>query len=92
MSDISTGLTSEQRTEILNAEVARYASKGWLVNSQAGNQAVLSRKKRIGVFWNLVLSIITGGLWLIVVVIRLVNRKTQTLVLTVDANGNVAQR
>ena len=41
-------LSTEARTEVLNAEVARYAGKGWTVNSVQGSQAVLSRKKKVG--------------------------------------------
>lgn len=82
----------EQLTAILNAEVARYAARGWTVSSVQGQQAVLQRKKRIGWFWNLVLSLITAGLWLIVVIIRVVNRKIESLILTVDAYGRVSAR
>ncbi|GAA2230338.1 hypothetical protein N1031_06995 [Herbiconiux moechotypicola] len=86
------GLPADQLTAILNAEVAKYASQGWSVNSIAGGQAVLQRKKRIGWFWNLILCLITGGLWLIVVIIRVVNRKIETLILTVDSAGRVSAR
>jgi hypothetical protein len=85
-------LAPEAQAQVLNAEVATYASKGWTVSSVSGGQAVLQRKKRIGWFWNLVLSIVTGGLWLIVVVVKLVNRKIETLVLSVDAYGRVSRR
>jgi hypothetical protein len=85
-------MTTEARTEILNVEVARYASKGWTVNSVQGSQAVLSRKKRIGFWWNALFALITGGLWLIVVLVRVVNRKVENLVINVDANGRVSRR
>ena len=85
-------LTPAQQTEYLNVAVARAAQQGWTVSSVSGSQAVLQRKRRIGWFWNLVLSIATGGLWLIVVLIRVVNRKIETQVLAVDAYGNVTQR
>ena len=58
----------------------------------SGAQAVLQRKKRIGWFWNLILSVLTGGLWLIVVIIRVVNRKIETKILAVDAYGAVSAR
>jgi hypothetical protein len=88
----TTPLTDAARTEILNQAVAGYARDGWTVNSVAGFQAVLSRKKRIGWFWNLILALVTGGLWLIVVIIRVVNRKILTAVLSVDAYGRVSER
>jgi hypothetical protein len=87
-----TALPEATRTALLNDAVASYARAGWTVNSVAGGQAVLSRKKRIGWFWNLILTLITGGLWLIVVIIRVVNRKILTVILTVDEAGNVQRR
>lgn len=47
---------------------------------------------RIGWFFNILLSIITGGLWLIVVIYKLVNRKTDRVVLTVSEDGKVIRR
>lgn len=88
----STPLPMEQLTAVLNAEVARYAARGWMVSSVQGQQAVLQRQKRIGWFWNLILTLITGGLWLIVVIIRVVNRKVESLIVTVDAYGRISTR
>lgn len=82
-------LPDDARARILNAEIAGYASKGWTVQTVAAGQAVLARNKRMGWFWNLVLVIITGGLWLIYVIYRALNRKKQTLVVTVDEFGRV---
>lgn len=82
-------IPAEQRDALLNAEVARLASQGWTVSSVSGGQGIVQRKKRIGWFWNTILAIVTGGLWLIVVVIRVVNRKIETRVVTVDAAGVV---
>ena len=88
----STPLPMEQLTAVLNAEVARYAARGWTVSSMQGQQAVLQRQKRIGWFWNLILTLLTGGLWLIVVIIRVVNRKVESLIVTVDAYGRISTR
>ncbi|AQX78796.1 hypothetical protein BWO91_01220 [Plantibacter flavus] len=82
----------EQLTAVLNAEVARYAARGWTVSSVQGQQAVLQRQKRIGWFWNLILTLLLGGLWLIVVIIRVVNRKVESLIVTVDAYGRISTR
>ncbi|WP_412160827.1 hypothetical protein [Curtobacterium flaccumfaciens] len=83
---------SPMQQQALQAEIARLSADGWTVTSVTGNQAILQRKKRIGWFWNLVLSVITGGLWLIVVIIRLVNRKTLTRVVSVDPSGVIIRR
>jgi hypothetical protein len=82
-------LPDETRERILNAEIARYAAKGWTVQTVS---AVLSRNKRMGWFWNLILVLVTAGLWLIYVVYRALNRKKETLVVTVDAQGLVQTR
>lgn len=78
--------------QTLQAEIARASADGWTVTSVTGGQAILQRKKRIGWFWNLVLTFLTAGLWLIVVLVRVINRKTETLVITVDAAGNLTRR
>jgi hypothetical protein len=82
-------LPDDARARILNAAIAGYSSKGWTVQTASAGQAVLSRNKRMGWFWNLVLVIITGGLWLIYVIYRALNRKKQTIVVTVDQFGTV---
>ncbi|MFB9310578.1 activator of 2-hydroxyglutaryl-CoA dehydratase [Agromyces hippuratus] len=82
-------LSDESRAQLLNAEVAKYAQRGWTVQSVAAGQAVVSKNKRIGWFWNLILVLLTGGLWLIYVVYRALNRKVQTVVITVDPAGRI---
>lgn len=82
------GMTS-QTTNDLDAEVARMVGAGFSVESRTDSQAVLSKRARIGWLWNTVLAVLTGGLWLIVVVYRVINRKTERVVLTVGADGRV---
>lgn len=92
MTDVNSGagpMSAETRAQILNSEIADYARRGWNVQSIAAGQAVLSRNKRMGWFWNLILVLITGGLWLIYVIYRALNRKQETLVITVDPDGRV---
>jgi hypothetical protein len=85
----SAALSEAARTQILNAEVAMYAKHGWTVETATAGQAVLSKNKRIGWFWNLILVILTGGLWLIYIVYRALNRKKITAIITVDEFGRV---
>jgi hypothetical protein len=73
----------------MDQAVAQYVSKGWAVESRTATQVVLTKKSRIGWFWNIVLSVLTGGLWLIVVVFKLINRKVERRVLTADTAGNL---
>ena len=74
---------------MLDQAVAKHVGQGWAIESRTETQAVLTKKARIGWFWNVVLSVLTGGIWLLVVVYKLVNRKVERKVLTVDAAGNV---
>jgi hypothetical protein len=83
---------SNQQQDILNREVASYVARGYAVESTTPGQAILSKKSRIGWFWNVLLSVVTGGLWLIVVVYKLINRKTDRVVLTVSEDGRVIRR
>jgi hypothetical protein len=82
-------LSEAARTQILNAEVAKYVKDGWTVETSAGDQAVLSKNKRIGWFWNLILVLLTGGLWLIYIIYRALNRKKLTAIITIDELGRV---
>lgn len=77
---------------VLDQAVAEYVGKGWAVESRTESQVVLSKRSRIGWFWNIVLSVLTGGLWLLVVLYKVLNRKTSRVVLTLDPSGRVLQR
>lgn len=67
---------------MLDQKVAEHVAKGWAVESRTETQAVVTRKSRIGWFWNVVLSVVTGGLWLLVVLYKVINRKVERKVLT----------
>ncbi len=51
----------------------------------------MTKLVRMGWFWNTVLVIVTGGLWLIYLIYRALNRKRATVVLTVDQYGNISR-
>jgi hypothetical protein len=65
----------------MDQAVAQYVNKGWAVESRTDTQVVLTKKARIGWFWNITLSVLTGGLWLLVVLYKVVNRKVERKVL-----------
>jgi len=73
----------------LDAAVQQHVNAGWSVESRTENQAVLTKKKRIGWMWNILLTVLTGGLWLVVVFFKMVNRKVERKVIMVDAAGNL---
>lgn len=90
---IAMSLSIEQRTTILDREIAEASRKGWSITSVTpGTQAILQRKKRVGWFWVTVLSILTVGIFLIIIAVRIVNRKMETLIITVDADGKVRRQ
>lgn len=66
---------------MLDQKVADYVGKGWAVESRSETQAVMTKRSKIGWFWNVVLSVLTGGLWLLVVLYKVINRKTERVVL-----------
>jgi hypothetical protein len=76
---------------MLDQAVAQHVNNGWTVESRTDTQAVLTKKKRIGWMWNIIFTILTGGLWAIVVFFKLVNRKVERKVITVDGAGNLVR-
>ena len=86
-----TPLEPAARDAVLQGEVARAVRDGYTVQSVGGGQAVLSKTKRMGLLLNLLLLIVTGGLWVIYIIYRALNRKHRTLIITVDAYGRVSR-
>lgn len=79
----------------LNTEVAKYARQGYTVTDRSPGQVILQRKKKIGLLYILVmilLAVSVIGLLLLFPLLRMVNRKMETIVLTVDASGRVTAR
>jgi hypothetical protein len=72
---------------MLDQAVAKYVGQGWAIESRTETQAVLTRKPKLGWFWNILLTVVTGGLWLIVVFFKLVNRKVERKVLNRGCGG-----
>ena len=85
-------LNHEQRADILNREVARLVSMGWAAESVTQTQAVLFKARRIGWFWNLIFTLVTGGFWAIIWIIRILVNKGKRIVLFVDEFGNIEKR
>jgi hypothetical protein len=85
----SNALSLEKRQAILQTEIGKYVTRGYVVQSVSGTQAVLSRKKKIRVVTHIILALLTVGFWLIIPLIQIINRKQSTLLLTIDPLGNV---
>ncbi len=80
-------LTDEERRAILDRAVTKYVQHGYRVRSNTGRQAVVAKRQPVNVLLNTVLAILTGGFWLILLAIRLLNWPTDVVVLSVDESG-----
>lgn len=82
-------LTDAERRAVLDRAVTRYVQHGYTVRSNTGRQAVVTKRQRVSVLLNLLLALLTGGLWLIVLALRLLNWPTDRVVLTVEDSGEL---
>ncbi len=88
MDDMSDGRVPEaRRREILDDAVAVYVRHGYTVALSSAHRAVVQRPQQVKVMLNLGLALITGGVWLVVLAVRLLNRPMDRVVLTVDEWG-----
>lgn len=85
-------LTDEERRSILDRAVTKYVERGYSLRSNTGRQAVVAKRQSVNVPLNLVLAILTGGFWLILLAIRLLNWPTDVVVLSVDESGELQGR
>lgn len=83
--------TLEERQEILQREIAKYVGKGYQIQSSSQTFAVLSKKKKIRLITHLLIAALTFGVWLLVPLWQLINRKQNTLTISVDASGFVRE-
>ncbi len=79
-----------ERRATLDRAVARYVLHGYTETFNDGHQAVVVKRQRVNVPLNLALTIITGGFWLVVLALRLLNWPTDRAVLTVDSAGELS--
>jgi hypothetical protein len=59
-----------------NENLSRYLKSGYVIESENDEIAILVKRRKVGVFWNLVLTLITGGFWLLVWIPRLIFRNS----------------
>ena len=83
------GITMEQRRNLLQREIVKFVNQGYQVQSITDTQVVLSKKKKIRLITHIVIALLTAGIWLIVPLIQIINRKQNTIVLSVDEFGNI---
>jgi hypothetical protein len=98
MSDRTLVVVSDsERDRILNTAVAAYAREGWTISAIFAGQAIAQRKGPLfgSVVWiNVVftlicflLTIVSAGLFLIVLLVMYLNRDNESVIITVDEYG-----
>ena len=85
-------LSVEERQEILQREIAKLVAKGYQVQSSSATQAVLSKKKKIRLITHILIAVITFGIWLLVPLWQMINRKQNMLTVLVDEFGSVRKK
>ena len=87
MLDPADALSAAERIAILDRAVATYVGHGYTVESNTGWQAVVSKRQEVNVPISLAMFIVTGGIWLVVLGLRLLNWPKDRVVLVVDERG-----
>lgn len=82
--------TLEERQIILHGEIAKWVAKGYTVQSTTPSQAILTRKKKIKLITHILIALLTAGIWLLVPLWQLINRKQNSVIITIDAFGQVS--
>ena len=85
-------LSVEERQEILQREIAKLVAKGYQVQSSSATMAVLSKKKKIRLITHILIAVITFGIWLLVPLWQMINRKQNMLTVLVDEFGSVRKK
>lgn len=82
-----TTLTAEKRKALLARAVANEVHRGARIESQTDFQAVLVRGHRPNHLLHLILTLLTGGLWLIIWLIIAATGGEKRIVIDVDEYG-----
>jgi hypothetical protein len=83
-------MSKEQRTAILNVEIARWAALGWVLEDVSfGTQAMMRKSKLRVLGWDVLLAVLTLGLWLVYVICRSAIGRETSLIILVDRHGSV---
>lgn len=56
--------------------LSRYLKSGYVIESENDELAILVKRRKVGTFWNLILTLITGGVWLLVWIPRFIFRNS----------------
>ncbi len=59
-----------------NEILSSYLKKGFTVQSDNDEAVILVKRRKVGIFWNLVFTFLTGGAWLLIWIPRLIFRNS----------------
>ena len=85
-------LPADQLTAILDTEVTKWTAKGWTLEATTklfGRSAMLREPRWQAFLRDLLLVLVTCGLWLIYVLYKLLIGRTSAKIITVDRFGRV---
>ena len=82
-------IADNARIALLDAEVAEWIREGWRVESRSDFQSVMVSGKPVNHLLHLVLSILTGGLWLLVWIVLVLTGGENRELLQVDGFGGL---
>ncbi len=82
-------LTTEERKTILNQEILKHQTQGKRIESQIEFRVTLVTEKEINHVLHLILSVFTGGLWLLVWALVYFSAKDTRELLQVDEYGGI---
>lgn len=82
----------ERRMAVLNHAIGTYVEHGYRVESAHGYQAVVVKRRSALTLFNAVMTVLTAGFWLIVILVRTIDPLVDRAVLNVDADGKLHGR
>jgi hypothetical protein len=88
MTDVTTPTTDAGR-RLLDAEVEKLVLQGWRIRMERPGRTVLSRVVPQWFWLHMILTIITAGLWLAVVLVRTLVPDEERCVVWLDDEGRV---
>ena len=92
MDDTLDVTSEERRRAVLDHAIGTYVEHGYKVESVHGFQAVMVKRRSVFTLFNALMTVVTAGLWLIVMVIRAIDPLVDRAVLTVDRRGELHGR
>jgi len=65
-------------------------SSNWNIVSQTDSSVILGRSKKVSHIMHFILSILTGGLWLIIWILMFVRKSEQRRSISISSDGKIS--